>query len=348
MFPTESQDARAEALETIDDDMQTMDLIDEETSQDRRIYTPPPRIAARFYKPSSSRRKSSAASSRRNSISSAASHPSRPPSSHHASSQSAYVAQHLRRASILEDRRARLADRAAHAEKVRLRAAIAKAATRSSTNTEERALAAQQAREKNLAEIGARCAEEVKRAKGIAESIKEKRERENRKLRKDMEDRLAEAERRREELLHKGSAKRARSLSQMRKGSSPERVVRMATISEDVAVVKIQETWRAHKRYKVLRDFATLELTIDGVKGTPFEQVVDLLAQERVMLVTAATLRVCGLKEGEAGSVNEMTAVRTFLSAFLILGHPAQVLSGKGDSGNREEVCQSTWRVKIG
>ncbi|KAA8571388.1 hypothetical protein EYC84_001391 [Monilinia fructicola] len=47
---------------------------------------------------------------------------------------------------------------------------------------------------------------------------------------------------------------------------------------------------------------------------------------------------MCGLKEGESGSVNEMTAVRTFLSAFLILGHPTQVLSSKGDKGGQEQV----------
>src|SRR5277367_623684 len=153
------------------------------TDDDNRIFTPPPRIAARFYKPTNNRRKSSAASSRRNSISSAHSHQSLASNrSYHGGPQSNHVAQHLRRASIIESRKARLADRAAHAEKVRLRAALAKAAPRSTNNSEERALAAQQAREKNLAEIVASCAEEVKRAKGIAESMKEKREAENKKL----------------------------------------------------------------------------------------------------------------------------------------------------------------------
>src|SRR4051812_21902906 len=162
-----------------------LDLITEE-SNETRIHTPPARIAARFYRPTNNRRKSSAASSRRNSISSAHSHQSLN-SSRHGGPQSSYIAQHLRRASIIEDRKARLADRAAHAEKVRLRAALAKAAPRSTTNSEERALAAQQAREKNLAEIVASCAEEVKRAKGIAESMKEKREAEGKKLRREME-----------------------------------------------------------------------------------------------------------------------------------------------------------------
>jgi hypothetical protein len=214
---------------------------------------------------------------------------------------------------------------------------LAKAAPRSTTNSEERALAAQHAREKNLAEIVASCAEEVKRAKGIAESMKEKREAEGKKLRREMEERLAEAERRREELLNKGNNKRGRSLSQMRKSSSPVPEIK-ETLSETAAAGRIQQRWRIHRRWKALKEFADLGLTVDGVRETSFENVVELLAQEKVLLGTAHILRICGLKEGESGSVNEMTAVRTFLSAFLILGHPTQVLSSKGDSGEQEQV----------
>ncbi|KAF7896545.1 hypothetical protein EAF00_006559 [Botryotinia globosa] len=323
-----------------------LDLISErEDSPSNRIHTPPPRIAARFYRPTNNRRKSSAASSRRNSISSVHSHGSSRHAAGHAGMpgpQSNYIAQHLRRASILEDRKARLADRAAHAEKVRLRAALAKAAPRSTTNTEERALAAQQAREKNLAEIVASCAEEVKRAKGIAETMKERRELEGKKLRKEMEEKLAEAERRREEILSRNnnSKQRGRSLSNMRKSSSPSPVaeIKKAPLTESAAAKIIQTRWRIHRRWKALHDFAELGLTIDGVRETSFEKVVDLLAQEKVLLSTAHILRICGLKEGESGSVNEMTAVRTFLSAFLILGHPTQVLSSKGDKGEQEQV----------
>lgn len=314
-----------------------LDLINEE-SNDNRIHTPPPRIAARFYRPSMNRRKSSAASSRRNSVSSAHSHQSHASSRHGApqiGAQSNYIAQHLRRASIIEDRKARLADRAAHAEKVRLRAALAKAAPRSTTNSEERALAAQQAREKNLAEIVAACAEEVKRAKGIAESMKEKREAEGKKLRRDMEERLAEAERRREEILNRGNKQRGRSLSHMRKSTSPIPEA-PEPISEATAAIRIQQKWKTHQKWKAVKQFESLGLTIEGVRETSFEKVADLLAQEKVLVGTAQILRICGLKEGETGSVNEMTAVRTFLSAFLILGHPTQVLSSKGDEEQQQ------------
>jgi hypothetical protein len=310
---------------------------------DGRVFTPPPHIAARFYRPTQARRKDSAASSRRNSISSAHSRPSVNAFSRHVGGpQSKYVAQHLRRVSFLEDRKARLADRAAHAEKVRLRAALAKASTRDTTASEERALAAQQARETKLAEIAAACAEEVKRAKAIAESTKEKREQELVKMRAQIEERLAEAERRREELRNRNATKRGRGQSMITRKAvdvMPQVKERETpTFSDDVAAGKVQWWWRAAMRQKAVREFLELGLTIDGVRDTSFEKVVDLLAQEKVLLITARILRICGLQEGDTGSVNEMAAVRSFLSAFLILGHPTQVLSNKDDKGEQEQV----------
>ncbi|KAH9898743.1 T-complex protein 11-domain-containing protein [Xylariomycetidae sp. FL2044] len=331
-----------ESLGTADD----MIMINAE-EEDNRIYTPPPRIAARFSRcrPTQNRRKDSAASSRRNSISSAHSR-----SSHnltqHGGPQSKYIAQQIRRASILEDRKARLADRAAHAEKVRLRAAAAKAAHQTNSNSEERALAAQQAREKNLAEIVATCAEEVKRAKAVAESMKEKREQELRKHKLQMEERMAEAQKRRELLLNRQRRSRAQSAATKKSetgSSTEEEGPESSTMSDDVimtddaAASKIQWWWRVALRKKTVREFAELGLNIDGVRETSFEKVVELLGQERVLAVTARILRLCGLEEGDVGSVDEMAAVRTFLSAFLILGHPTQVLSNKDHKGEQEQ-----------
>jgi hypothetical protein len=320
--------------------------------EENRIYTPPPHIAARFYRPSQNRRKDSAASSRRNSVASAQSRSSHG-FTHHGGPQSRFIAQQMRRASILEDRKARLADRAAHAEKVRLRAAVAKAAQQKSSNSEARALAAAQAREKNLAEIVAACAEEVKRAKAIAESMKEKREQEIRKLKMQMEERFAEAERRRESLRNRQASRRSRAHSTMTRKSAGDSgasdgdeqdsssMNEETTMSEDVAASKVQWWWRSLLRRKAVHDFSQLGLNIDGVRETPFEKVVELLAQEKVLLVTARVLRICGLSEGDAGSVTEMAAVRTFLSAFLILGHPTQVLSNKDHKGEQEQVGSS-------
>ncbi|KAG6000904.1 hypothetical protein E4U43_001462 [Claviceps pusilla] len=349
------------------DDVAPMDLDltmppseDDVLDQDNRIYTPPPRVAARFYRPSQARRRDSAASSRRNSISSVHSRCSSIPqqhpagahhAAHHDPDQSKLVAQHLRRATFLEDRRARLADRAAHAEKVRLRAALAKAVRRGPTTSEERALAAQQARERNLAEIVATCAEEVRKAKQIAELTKERREQEMAKMRAQIEERMAEAERRREELRTKSVTKRSRGQSlTMRKAhdahddSSSQTKVDDAKVlmSEDAAVVCIQGWWRACLRRSIVHEFNSLGLSVDGIRDTSFDTVVELLAQEKVLVVMARLLRICGLQEGQPGSVDEMAAVRTFLSAFLILGHPNQVLSNKHEQDGTDPELADT------
>ena len=336
-------------IDTLDADVDPMDH-----ENNSRIYTPPPRIAARFYRPSAARRKGSAASSRRNSISSAHSRSSRGGDGrHHGGPQSKHVAWHLRRANFLEDRKARLADRAAYAEKVRLRAALAKAAPRgAAANCIERVEAARQARQRNLDEIVATCAADVRRAKAVAENIKEKREQETARLRVQMEERMAEADRRREELRKINAARRGRSQSAvsrknvevmpqvMEQDSDPEPEPKQP-IEGDVAAGRIQHWWRACQRKEALRKFAELGLSIDVVGETSFEKVVDLLGKEEVLISTARCLHLCGLKEGEMGSVNEMAAVRTFLSAFLILGHPTQVLSSKQDQGEQEQVCST-------
>ncbi|KAL7926451.1 IQ calmodulin-binding motif domain protein [Trichoderma austrokoningii] len=319
----------------------------EEDMQDseRRIFTPPPRIAARFYRPSQTRRRDSAASSRRNSMSSAHSRCSsiQPTSSRRNSDSSKYNAQHVRRTNFLEDRRARLADRAAHAEKVRLRAALAKAAPRGQTAREERALAAQQARQRNLAEIVANCAEEVKKAKLVAESTKERREQEIAKMKAQMEERMAEAQKRREELLNKSAVKRARGLSVVAKKSSAEALplakeaALRPALSDDEAAAKIQTWWRGCARKKTIQQFYALGLSVDGIRDTSFDAVVSLLAQPHVVLITSQLLRICGLQEGEPGSVEEMAAVRTFLSAFLILGHPDQVLNNVDEGADAKD-----------
>ncbi|PHH67715.1 hypothetical protein CDD82_1180 [Ophiocordyceps australis] len=319
---------------------------DDALEQNDRIYTPPPRIAARFYRPTQARRRGSAASSRRNSMSSAH---SRCSSLQHSASahgeQSKYVAQHLRRASFLEDRRARLADRAAHAEKVRLRAAMAKAAPRGQSASEERALAAQQARQRNLAEIVASCAEEVRKAKQVAEATKEKREQEIAKLKAKMEDRMAEAERRREELRNKAGPVRCRAHSiaarKAREASPRASKDDAPTMSRHVAAARIQDWWRGCRRKRLIDDFNALGLSVDGIRDRSFDTVVELLGQQKVLVTTGRLLRICGLYEGEAGSVSDMAAVRTVLSAFLILGHPNQVLSNKneGDQGDNDDVA---------
>ncbi|KAL8726406.1 MAG: hypothetical protein Q9181_006061 [Wetmoreana brouardii] len=297
------------------------------SSDNDAIPAPPARLAARFSKSSNMRRKSSAASSRRNSLTSHQS--SRSSRSAHGGPQSTHIAQHLRRASIIESRKARLADRAAHAEQVRLRAALAKAAPRASTSSEERALAAKQARERFLAQVAANCAEEVKRAKKVAEETREKRAAELVRLKEDMLERSAEAERRRSLLQQHQRRPRTATLPFVEEAKG---IARIWKPKNDIEAAKvIQQAWRNRKRRRIVSDFQELGLTLENVQKTSFEDVGSLFSQEKVLESTTKLLKLYGLQDEKADGPGESAAPRTFLSAFLVLGHPAQVFSKEGE-----------------
>ena len=240
------------------------------------------------------------------------------------------MAQHLRRASIIETRKARLADRAVHAEQVRLRAAVAKAAaSRSSNSSEERALAAQQARERHLAQVAAACAEEVRRAKKVAEDMKERKAAEERRYRMEMEERLAEAERRR--LEYKRNARRPRAASISAPENKKRVLVGAVLLDEPAAARRIQKAWRRRARKLSVDKFLDLGLTIDEVHDAEFENISNFLSEEKVVVATSKILELFGLRSASGDRAEDGTKVRTFLSAYLILGHPASVLSKDGD-----------------
>ena len=286
---------------------------------------PPPHIAARFHR--STRRKSSAASSRHNSISS---HQSGANSrSCHGRPQSSQMAQHLRRASIIETRKARLADKAAHAEKVRSRAALVKATPRTSTASESRAIAAQLARERYLAQVVANCAEEVKRAKKVAEDMKERKAAEHLKLKEEMEEKLAEVERRR--MIHQQNLRRSRATSFPAVEGKHVTTYAWKPSSDDAAARLIQRTWRDWKQRRIVADFLELGITVDHVKRVSFEDMSTLLGEEKVLSRTAKILKLCQLQDDACGGLGEVTVVRMFLSTFLILGHSSQVFSNDGE-----------------
>ncbi len=330
MRHSDSSDIEPDASKSLQPSIfeETQDLM--MSSDNDIVHAPPPHIAARFYKSSNSsayRRKSSATSSRRNSLSSH--HSSRSSRSAHGGPYSTHVAQHLRRASIIETRKARLADRAAHAEQVRLRAAMAKAAPRTSTTSEERAIAAQQARERFLAQVASNCAEEVKRAKRVAEDTREKKAAEHIKLKEDMLGRLAEAERRRSVLQQNQRRPRTSTLPSVEEKKIAPQAWKPRNDTEAANV--IQRAWRRAKRKRVGTEFLELGLTLENIQKTSFEEVGSMLSQDRVLESTSKLLRLYGLQDDTGDSVGEKAAVRTFLSAFLVLGHPAQVFSKEGE-----------------
>lgn len=289
--------------------------------------TLPPHLAARFYQRSSFRRRASASSSRRSSISSLHSHHSGV-SAHR--SHSDHLAQHLRRASIIESRKARLADRAAHAEKVRLRAALAKNGSKNAVR-EERALAAQQAREKILAEITAKCEEEVRRAKKKAEDTKARRAAEYTRLRLEMDEKFAEAEKRR--LLYQQTARRPRTASfpEIDVEDKELYVPTVRQLSAGSAAQIIQGAWRNHRARTVIQNFRYLDISLERIRAMKFEDVGALLSEESVLTTTGKVLRLCGLQDAEGCAMGERGAVRVFLSSYLVLAHPAQVLCSNGE-----------------
>ncbi|KAI9370933.1 T-complex protein 11-domain-containing protein [Aspergillus egyptiacus] len=285
----------------------------------------PSHLAARFAGKPSLVRRTSAASSRRSSVSLHSKHSD---ATSRGAPASDHIAQHLRRASILETRKARLADRALHAEKVRLRAALAKAASRN-LQREERALAAQQARERLLAEITAKCEEEVRRAKKRAEDIREKKAAEHARLRVEMAEKLAEAEKRR--LLYQQTPRRRRTSSLPTAEEKKSAAVTMRPFTVEVAARKIQRLWRTHHATATMKEFLSLDIRTERIRDMTFEDVGALLSEDRVLGTTARVLRLCGLQDMESGTVGGRGAVRTFLSSYLIVTHPAAVLSGDGE-----------------
>lgn len=257
----------------------------------------------------------------------------------HGGPQSNHVAQHLRRASIIESRKARLADRAAHAEQVRLRAAIAKATPRA-VYREERALAAQAAREKLLAEITARCEEEVRRAKKIAEETKEKKAAEHARLKEEMAEKLAEAARRRS--LYQRTMRRPRgsslpSVEEKRVDSGSLR-----QLNAEHAVRIIQRAWRSQTRNRAVSQFVGLGLSLAHVRDMPFERVGQLLAEERVLSSTLKVLKALGLTAApqarDSMTDTERGSARIFLGVYLILGHPLQALSHGGKEPQEQDL----------
>ncbi|KAK5715417.1 hypothetical protein LTR15_010061 [Elasticomyces elasticus] len=323
------------------------DMVDNE----EQFSTPPPHLAARFYRNrATTRRKSSAASSRRNSLSSAHSRASSVSHRRGSGCQSNYIAQHLRRASIIESRKARLADRAAHAEQVRLRAALVKAAPRGSISiSEERALAAQVSKEKYLAKVAAACAEEVAKAKRVAEEVKERKLVEEARQRLEIEERHAEAEKRRLEFQRNLHIRRARRASSSEKKLAvveedvdvSEEAVEEAepyVLDEERASIRIQRTWRLSKRRAVVSAFAKIGL--EQAKETSFEDFTALIAQTDVINTTTVLLTQVGLQD--AGDENAALNSRTFLSAYLMTAHPISVLTNKNGAQEQDLLAKAT------
>lgn len=308
----------------------------DDTDRDSRTLSgPPARIAKRLQRRSNSRRRSSAHSSRRSSISSLNSRVSS--LSCHGGPYSTHIAQHLRRASIIENRKARLAERAAHAEQVRLRAAAAKAAPRIS-NSEEKALAAQAAREKLLAEITARCAEEVRRAKEVAEETREKKAAEHARLEAQIAEKFADAARRKSN--YQMNTRRPRTASLAAVEEKKIEPTELKKIGRTAAVKVIQRSWRKSYGRRLACSFRDAGIGVDLLASKDFEHVTKLISGELTMTVALRMMQFLGLQDNETDETAKRGAARVFLSAFMVVAHPVPTFSHGGKEPQEQDLIR--------
>lgn len=233
-----------------------------------------------------------------------------------------------RRQTLLEARKSHLRARAQHVEKVRRsRADSHSAVAERLLALQESMSAAQKSRNAILAKIAGSCASEVAKAKRTANEMRAKREEETRRLREGFEERMREAERRREAALMERGARRRRRSSVSADGSAVSRAEK-----EREAARRILRAWRKSRDRRIATGFLALGLTIESVRDADFMAVSTRFQQEEVLKATSRLLLRCGLLEGIEGVEGAVEkCCRTFLSAYLILGHPGEVLSNDGE-----------------
>jgi len=196
--------------------------------------------------------------------------------------------------------------------------------------------AAQESRDAILKKIAASCSTEVAKAKRTAVEMRKKREREANALRESFEERMVEAQRRRDQVLRERGRKRkergSSAGSKGREGMAAEVKSAGKKEEEDVAVRRIQRAWRGARDRRIVADFVALGLTIESVRDADFMDVSTRFQNEDVIRATSKLLTRCGLLEGIEGVEGAVEkCCRTFLSAYLILGHPGEVLSNDGE-----------------
>lgn len=250
-----------------------------------------------------------------------------------------------RRQTLLDARKTLLRQRAAHVEKVRrMRASSHAGVAERLLALQQSMKAADEARDAILAKVAGSCASEVARAKRLAMETKARREEETRALRASVEERMAEAQRRREEALRdRGSRKRGGRSSRSSSKSNEAEEVREIRKEKHIpteeerqdAVRRIQRVWRRSRDALLVKAFVDLGLTIESVRDADFIEISERFQKPGVIAATGDLLSRLGLLEGLSDAVAK--SCRTFLSAYLILGHPAEVLSN-ADNGETEQV----------
>lgn len=204
------------------------------------------------------------------------------------------------------------------------------------SNTEERAAAAQAAREKLLAEIAARCEEEVRRAKRIAEENKERKAAEEARLREELAEKFAGAARRR--TLYQNSMRRPRTSSLAAVEEKKVNPVTLQKMNRTIAAKTIQRAYRGHLARSIINSFSKLDINIAHLANSTFEDVTTMISEQPTIHATARMLKYLGILTSEDEPAGDRGAVRVFLSAYLILSQPMQALSYGGGQPREQEL----------
>jgi hypothetical protein len=263
-----------------------------------------------------------------------------------------------RRQILLEARKSSLRARAQHVERVRRSRASEHDAVADRLLALQASMnAAQKSRDAILAKIARSCASEVAKAKRTAVEMRERREKETKALKETVDERMLEAEKRRQEVLREKGRKRKErgsstsSTSSMKIDGTDDEVVNtvlkvraaLSASQKEEAARLLQRAWRRSRDRRIVDDFVALGLTIESVRDADFMDISTRFQDEKVLKATSRLLKRCGILEGlEGDAAADLKACRTYLSAYLILGHPAEVLS---NDGQNEKVSSKHVRI---
>lgn len=236
-----------------------------------------------------------------------------------------------RRESFLQDRRDRLAQRRHAHDQVLARARVdvpAKLQTLRGSLS-----AAQTARNAIYAQIAANGSKELAKVQLVVSQNKEKvrLEREAKKLAIEMK--LTEAQSRREHALQ--NRRVMRRIRFRRDSASTEYYMDCGTLSPEaqinptIAATRLQRLWRAHLATRRARRFISYHLNYETVGSIPFDVVADVIKGKDILREAGRIVATLGLDQCSPGIPFDALC-RTFLSTFMIIGHPREILRQSG------------------
>ncbi|KAJ3047818.1 hypothetical protein HK097_011147 [Rhizophlyctis rosea] len=229
-----------------------------------------------------------------------------------------------RRAAFLEDRRNKLARKTSH-----VRAVCAAARGRKSTNAATTLLERLQLAERNRRNILERraksSAEAVAHAKEVAKLHSQKVAESAASKKAALDERLRITSARRQKLL---SIPRSRILEAH---IFTENDHAIESVRFDAAA-SVQQWWRRKKVAPVLKGFQRFGLTASKAKSMSFEKLVRLVRSEALIkAVGRVLLRTKKMVSGGAAAAAQWkNPSRVFLSAYMIYGHPNELMAGVG------------------